>query len=130
MREKLRNYVELLFAGTTGTEEMQQEILQNTLDRYDDLIAQGKTPEEAYRQAVAGIGDIETLLGNQQESAPSVEIPQTAYVSMGKRICDAVAVALYILSPVPCFCSRMHWGCAACWEWSPAALRSRLWPGK
>lgn len=103
MREKLKSYVELLFAGTTGTEEMQQEILQNTLDRYDDLIAQGKTPEEAYRQAVAGIGDIEALLGNQQEPASFDADPQAAYVSMGRRICDAVAVALYILSPIPLF---------------------------
>ena len=103
MREKLKSYVELLFAGTTGTEEMRQEILQNTLDRYDDLIAQGKTPEEAYRQAVAGIGDIEALLGKQKNPTPSAEMPKTAYVSMGKRICNAVAVALYILSPVPLF---------------------------
>lgn len=103
MREKLKSYVELLFAGTTGTEEMRQEILQNTLDRYDDLIAQGKTPEEAYRQAVAGIGDIEALLGNQEPCASFTQEPQTAYVSMGKRICDAVAVALYILSPIPLF---------------------------
>ena len=36
MREKLKDYVSLLFAGTVGKEDMEQEILQNTLDRFDD----------------------------------------------------------------------------------------------
>ena len=45
MREQLIRYVELLFAGAENAGDIQQEILQNTLDRYDDLIAQGKTPE-------------------------------------------------------------------------------------
>ena len=42
MREQLISYVDLLFAGTTGCEDMKQEILQNTLERYDDLLAQGR----------------------------------------------------------------------------------------
>ena len=98
MREKLKEYVSLLFAGTQGTEDMEQEILQNTLDRYDDLVGRGIPEEEAYRQAVAGIGDINELL---RKTAP--EEQQTAYTSMGKRMCNAVAVALYILSPIPLF---------------------------
>ena len=40
MREQLIQYVNLLFAGATGSDEIREEILQNTLDRYDDLIAQ------------------------------------------------------------------------------------------
>jgi len=98
MRDKLKEYVSRLFAGTQGTEDMAQEILQNTLDRYDDLIARGVPEEEAYRQAIAGIGDIDELLGKV-----TVEKSQAVYTSMGKRMCNAVAVALYILSPIPLF---------------------------
>lgn len=98
MRDKLKEYVSQLFAGTQGTEDMAQEILQNTLDRYDDLIARGVPEEEAYRQTIAGIGDIDELLGKV-----TVEKSQAAYTSMGKRMCNAVAVALYILSPIPLF---------------------------
>ena len=58
MREQLTQYVNLLFAGAPDSEDIRQEILQNTLDRYDDLIAAGKTPEAAYRLAISGIGDI------------------------------------------------------------------------
>ena len=62
MREQLIQYVELLFAGAADCEDIKQEILQNTLDRYDDLVAQGKVPEAAYRLAIAGIGDINEIL--------------------------------------------------------------------
>ena len=63
MREQLIQYVNLLFAGAIDCEEVKQEILQNTLDRFDDLVAQGKSPEAAYRLAIAGIGDINEILG-------------------------------------------------------------------
>ena len=64
MREQLIQYVDLLFAGAENCEEIKQEILQNTLDRYDDLIAEGKVPEAAYRLAITGIGDINEILGS------------------------------------------------------------------
>ena len=61
MRDKLKTYIDYLFAGapqTAATAETKAEILQNTLDKYDDLIAEGKTPEAAYSLAVSGIGDL------------------------------------------------------------------------
>lgn len=66
MRDQLIQYVSLLFAGTENCEDIRQEILQNTLDRYDDLVAQGKSPESAYRQAISGIGDISEILSGEQ----------------------------------------------------------------
>ena len=64
MREKIRVYVETLFsdaAPTIRNADVQQEILQHTLDRYDDLIASGKSEQEAYDKAVGGIGDVSEL---------------------------------------------------------------------
>ena len=61
MREQLIQYVELLFAGAENADDIRQEILQNTLDRYDDLVSQGKSPEAAYRLAISGIGDIREI---------------------------------------------------------------------
>ena len=71
MREQLEQYVNLLFAGAADAEDIKQEILQNTLDRYDDLVAQGKVPEAAYRLAIAGIGDINEILGTKPLSSPA-----------------------------------------------------------
>ena len=76
MREQLIQYVTLLFAGAEACEDIKQEILQNTLDRYDDLIAEGKAPEAAYRLAITGIGDINEILGRsaqiRQSTVPAV----------------------------------------------------------
>ena len=104
MRQQLIQYVELLFAGAADAEEIKQEILQNTLDRYDDLIAQGKAPEAAYRLSIAGIGDINEILGNKAHppvpvQAPSIPSPEAENPNRKKNI--AVAVAMYILCPFP-----------------------------
>lgn len=103
MREQLSQYVELLFAGAHDCEDIKLEILQNTLDRYDDLVADGKVPEAAYRLAIAGIGDINEILGTS--------IPR-AVVSHGKaepddgdtpkkKLLRAIAVGLYIICILP-----------------------------
>lgn len=108
MREQLSQYVSLLFAGTTDCDDVRQEILQNTLDRYDDLIAQGKTPEAAYRLAIAGIGDIGEILNGgtspytAADSEPyRPEDPLGEGDSYVKKILRTIAIALFILCPVP-----------------------------
>ena len=76
MREKISVYVDELFfdaALTIRNAEVQQEILQHTLDRYDDLIAAGKSEQEAYDEAVGGIGDVSELY----EHKPEAEAPKT-----------------------------------------------------
>lgn len=105
MREQLTQYVNLLFAGTPDSEDMQQEILQNTMDRYDDLIDQGKSPEAAYRLAIAGIGDVNELLGSQESISESIP-ENTDYrgrplPSAKKKIMRAIAIALYICCVIP-----------------------------
>lgn len=64
MREKLMDYVNSLFQGAPDTEhirELREEIMQNTLDRYDDLVSQGCSEDSAFGQAVASIGDVRQL---------------------------------------------------------------------
>lgn len=75
MREKISVYVEGLFSDaalTIRNAEIQQEILQHALDRYDDLIAAGKTEQEAYDEAIGGIGDVSELY----EHKPAEEAPK------------------------------------------------------
>lgn len=108
MREQLTSYVDLLFAGADEANEIKQEILQNTLDRYDDLIGQGKSPEAAYRLAISGIGDINEILANDiqqltqfQINSTSTEIPASKPV--WKKILTAIGICLYIMCPIPLF---------------------------
>jgi len=106
MREQLIKYVELLFAGTPNSDDMRQEIMQNTLDRYDDLIDQGKTQEAAYRLAISGIGDIHELLGTNDARATEARTEHVDYrgrplPSSKKRAMRAVAIGMYICCVVP-----------------------------
>ncbi len=105
MREQLIHYIDLLFAGAPESYEVKQEILQNTLDRYDDLIAQGKSQEAAYRLAISGIGDIQEILGGDEEPArqPTSGVPAAPQKKVWKTILRAIAIALYIMCPIPLF---------------------------
>lgn len=105
MREQLVQYINLLFAGNEGTEEIREEILQNSLDRYDDLIRMGSSPESAYRKTIAGIGNLEELLGNthKEEAFPhqapvwNAELPRIPI----SQVMRAIAVGLYIICLAP-----------------------------
>lgn len=105
MRQQLIQYVELLFAGAKDSDDIKQEILQNTLDRYDDLIAEGKVPEAAYRLAITGIGDINEILGSKPQTAVSyqspAEVEQEIQDTPSKKLMRAIGIGLYILCPIP-----------------------------
>ena len=112
MREQLIQYVNLLFAGNGDVEDIKQEILQNTLDRYDDLIGQGKPAGEAYRQAIAGIGDVNEIINGKaapdfvEENREPVYAPMPEFEDTApavSRMMRAIAIFLYIISPVPLF---------------------------
>lgn len=106
MREQLIQYVNLLFAGAHDSDDIRQEILQNTLDRYDDLVSQGKSPEAAYRLAISGIGDVNEILGNPvstRQSKTNQTYREPIADDREHRKIKAVAIGMYILCPVPLF---------------------------
>ena len=100
MNEKLRHYIDDLFANAPSTVravELKEEMYQNLMDKYNDLINEGKSEESAYNIAVASIGDVDSLIG-----ALSGEKRAISEKSRKRSaIMTAVAIALYILSPVP-----------------------------
>lgn len=109
MREHLIHYVDLLFAGAPEAADIKQEILQNTLDRYDDLVAQGKNPQAAYSLAIAGIGDVTELLGNAPAAPSQFPAPEAAHYAhaapqgkpLWKKVLTAIAIFLYIIAIIP-----------------------------
>ncbi len=65
MNERLKQYFDSLFEDAPDTKEMselKEEIFLNTLDRYNDLLSQGKSKDASFTQAVARIGNIEELI--------------------------------------------------------------------
>lgn len=65
MREKLREYIDVLFsraALTVENAELKEEVLQNTLEHFDDLLREGRSEQDAYRAAVDAVGDLSGLI--------------------------------------------------------------------
>ena len=100
MREKLIEYVHGLFRNAPNTQENQDleaEILQNSLDRFDDLVSRGVPEDSAYKQAVESIGDVRQLL--QVEYRPQPKKKHTARnVAL---IGTAAAVILGLIVAIP-----------------------------
>ena len=102
MNERIKTHVEGLFAGSPQTRkilDLKEELLANLNSKYDDLLAGGSTPDDAYRTVIDGIGDISELVRQiQNESAFNSHYP-----TKGKKksaILVAIAVGLYIISPM------------------------------
>lgn len=86
MKQKLKEYVDVIFADAERRSpanpqlaELKEEMLHDLWEKYDDLVASGKSPESAYHLAVTGIGDITDLLdavtGTASEAAPAPAAP-------------------------------------------------------
>lgn len=108
MQAKLRAYMDHLFSQTRPTKaavELKEEMLQNLTDKYNDLLAEGKSPETAYNIATASIGDISELLAQlkqEENQIPHYTEEQIQRSRQRSAICISVAVMLYILCVVPC----------------------------
>ena len=102
MRERLIEYIDGLFSGAAlnmRNAEIKEEILQNTLEHYDDLLSEGKSEQEAYASALESIGDVEELLSSLpraaqaepvREAQPKAEAPEKEPHSRGMRIACAI----------------------------------------
>ena len=109
MNEKLRHYIDDLFANAPSTVravELKEEMYQNLMDKYNDLINEGKSEESAYNIAVASIGDVDSListLSSEKRGGNEKNRKRSA-------IFTSIAIALYILSPVPVILLQSEYG--------------------
>ena len=101
MITKIRQYITRAFVDVPRTKksvEMQEELISNLIEKYNDHLAQNKTEEEAYNTVVAGIGDLSELTESLRERhVLSSETPEER-----KRTArnTALSVMLFILSPM------------------------------
>lgn len=107
MEDKLRAHMDHLFQEVPPTKkavELKEEILQNLVDKYHDLINEGKSEEAAYNIAVASIGDISEILESLKENtAPDNVTVSEEYRQWKKRssVLIPIAVMLYICCVLP-----------------------------
>lgn len=105
MINKLMNYVDQLFENAPQTKkvlDLKDELKADLIEKYNDLLAAGRSEEEAYNMVVSGIGDISDLISQIEGSNEngSEKINDTTERKKSAMYV-AVAVALYIMSIVP-----------------------------
>lgn len=107
MENKLRAYMDHLFQDVPNTKkavEVKEEILQNIVDKYHDLVAEGKSEEAAYNIAIASIGDLDELLASLKDSSQTPnQMDSENYMAWRKKsaIRISIAIMLYILCVTP-----------------------------
>ena len=120
MKEKLRDYIEMIFADAPDcrrTKELKEEMYANVCDKYDDLIREGKSESAAYNISVSSIGDISDLIDsiradegdffvNEDTAAPQrsftiEEKEQIEKYRVRSGIMTSIAIALYIMCWIP-----------------------------
>lgn len=101
MISKIRQYITRAFQDVPKTKksvEMQEELISNLIEKYNDQLAQNKTEEEAYNTVIAGIGDLSELTESLKERHVLSAISPEERRRSARNI--AFAVMLFILSPM------------------------------
>lgn len=107
MENRLREYMDGLFIEVPPTKqavELKEEILQNLVDKYHDMLEEGKSPEAAFNISVASVGDVEELLSELNPAGSQKNCPDAATLQKQRQksaILTASAVMLYILCVLP-----------------------------
>ncbi len=101
MIAKIRNYIQRAFEDVPKTKkstELQEELISNLVEKFNDQLRLGKTEEEAYQTVIAGIGDLSELTeGLRERHVLSTITPADRKKS---ALLVAIAVGLFIISPM------------------------------
>lgn len=107
MHDEIREYIEEQFRGIPETEqtaEMREEILRNTIDRFDELCAEGVSEYEAYYKATHSVGDVKEMFSAAgAEDAPdySAYAEEIREYKRSRAVTLCAAIVLYILCILP-----------------------------
>lgn len=101
MEDKIKSHVNTAFENapnTKGVHDLKEEMISNLIDKYYDLLASGTEEEKAYSIVISGIGNVNRLI----EDIENLETTEEDIKNKKKSaFLTAIAVALYILSPIP-----------------------------
>lgn len=73
MNKRIRSMIDAIFCEMKMTAEnlaLRDELMANAQARYEDVVAQGKSEEEAFAQVAASLEDVQTLLFEMNEKEP------------------------------------------------------------
>lgn len=100
MNEEIRKYVNTLFEKASNTKrvnDLKDEIISNANEKYEDILKEGKTKEEAYQKVKEEIGNVEELIEELEKDSPiKQQYNETLRKNTAKVV--SISVGLYILS--------------------------------
>lgn len=98
MNERIRKHIDELFADAPRTRkamEWKEEVVINTIEKYQDLISEGYQEEDAWQIVINSIGDVTELFEELKEENP---LNLSEEKRKKKAILKTVAAGLYILA--------------------------------
>lgn len=102
MYEKFSQKLDELFENapqTNRASELKDELLANLMDKYNDLVSNGKSEQEAFNITIAGIGDTDELIrglkGNDQFNYKQIKKDREK-----SALILSVSIGMYIMSVV------------------------------
>ncbi len=78
MNKRIRSMIDAIFAEMKMTAEnlaLRDELMANAQARYEDMVSQGKTEEEAFAQVAASLEDVSDLL-HEMNGEPAAQQPE------------------------------------------------------
>jgi hypothetical protein len=102
MNEKIRNHIDTLFDKAPKTRkafELKEELLANSEERYQDLVANGVAPEDAIKNVINSIGNVTELFRGLDEINENDREEWNAYVKKAAMF-KTVAAGIYLFSVV------------------------------
>ncbi|MDE7323317.1 MAG: permease prefix domain 1-containing protein [Lachnospiraceae bacterium] len=98
MKEKIRQHFNLIFTDAPKTRkaiELKEEMMQSAMDKFDDMVADGYSAEDAYENVIHSIGDVTELF-------PTVEEKNLLVLSekdrKKKALLTSIATGIYIFA--------------------------------
>lgn len=98
MKEKIRQHFNMIFADAPKTRraiDLKEEMTQSAMDKFDDMVADGYSEEDAYENVIHSIGDVTQLF-------PAVEEKNLLVLSekdrKKKALLTSIAVGIYIFA--------------------------------
>ena len=98
MKERIRKHIDGLFKDAPKTRkamELKEEMIQNTLEKYQDLVGEGYQEEDAYQNVINSIGDVTELFGELEEKN-LLNLPED--LRRKRAMLKTIAVGLYIFA--------------------------------
>lgn len=100
MNERIRKHISELFADAPKTRkaaELKEEMAQNAIEKYQDLVNEGYQEEDAFRNVIGSIGDVTELFDGLKDRDPLAISEEDR---KKKAMLTSIAAGLYIFAGV------------------------------